>query len=430
MLNLDRLERSLEQLPLQRVSGRLTNAVGPVLEAELPGAVVGGLVQVGERCLCEVVGFKGNAAVLMPLEPTEGIAYGVKVRSRSESITVPVGDELLGRIIDGMGRPLDGRPLDAPERRRVSAEAPPPLSRDLISEPLFTGVRAIDALTTLGHGQRVAIIAGSGVGKSTLLGMIAKRVTADVNIICLVGERGREVREFIEFNLGPEGLARSVVVAVTSERSPALQIKGAFLATTLAEHFRDQGKRVLLLVDSLTRMALAQRQIGLAAGEPPTTRGFTPSVFAQLPRLLERAGPGSKGGSITGIYTVLVEGDDTNDPIADAVRGIVDGHIVLSRRLASHNHYPAIDVLGSLSRLMDRVVTPDHREHAGRVRHLMATWAENEELIRLGAYRQGSDAEVDRALEHQGAIRAFLRQGVDEPSPSKQVQATLARLGT
>ena len=414
---LSRLARALDAAPVRRVRGTLLNAVGPLLEAELPGAAVGALAEVDE-VLCEVVGFRESHALLMPLGPTEGVSFGAEVQTRAESITVPVGDELLGRVLDGLGRPMDGGlPLQTRERRRVSATAPAPLARQLIAEPLYTQVRAIDGLITLGKGQRVAIIAGSGVGKSTLLGMIARKVQADVAVVCLVGERGREVREFIELSLGPEGMARSVVVAVTSERSPALQIKGAFVATTLAEYFRDQGKAVLLLMDSLTRLSLAQRQIGLAAGEPPTTRGFTPSVFAQLPRLLEWAGPGTRGGSITGIYTVLVESDDTNDPIADAVRGIVDGHIVLSRGLASHGHYPAIDVLASLSRLMTRVTGADHRQVATRMRDLLATWSENEELIRLGAYREGTDPEVDQAIAAHKQIRGFLRQGTDEASP-------------
>jgi flagellum-specific ATP synthase len=284
------------------------------------------------------------------------------------------------------------------------------MRRTLISRAIPTGVRVLDGLLTLGHGQRISIMAGSGVGKSTLLGMLARNMQADVNVVCLIGERGREVREFIEHNLGPEGLARSVVVVVTSEQSPALQVKGAFLATTLAEFFRDQGKDVLLLMDSITRLALAQRQIGLAAGEPPTTRGFTPSVFSLLPRLLERAGPGADCGSITGIYTVLIEGDDIHDPIGDAVRGIVDGHVVLSRKMASHGHFPAVDVLASLSRLMDRVVRDDHKKAAARIRDIMATWEENEELIRLGAYRKGSSPQVDEAIAILPKIREFLRQ--------------------
>jgi len=347
----------------------------------------------------------------MPLDATDGVAFGAKVSTLDDAISVNVCDDLLGRVLDGLGRPMDGgAPIPPTHRRRITSEAPAAMRRALISRPIATGVRVIDGLLTLGRGQRISIMAGSGVGKSTLLGMLARNMQADVNVVCLIGERGREVREFIEHSLGPEGMARSVVVVVTSEQSPALQVKGAFLATTLAEYFRDQGKDVLLMMDSITRLALAQRQIGLAAGEPPTTRGFTPSVFALMPRLLERAGAGAEGGSITGIYTVLIEGDDVHDPVGDAVRGIVDGHIVLSRRLASHGHYPAVDVLSSLSRLMDRVVTPNHRKAASRTRDLMATWEENEELIRLGAYRKGSSAAVDEALEKLPRIKEFLKQ--------------------
>lgn len=415
MIGLEDLALALQRARYHRSRGRLLHAVGPLLEAELPGAVVGGLVSVGDGCTCEVVGFKERRALLMPLEPTTGIGYGAEVVWQDESITVSVGEELLGRVLDGMGRPIDGKgPLGSRLRRPVTALAPDPLGRTLIAEPMPTGVKVLDGLLTLGRGQRISIMAGSGVGKSTLLGMIARNVQADVNVVCLIGERGREVREFLELNLGAEGLARSVLVVVTSEQSPALQVKGAFLAQTLAEYFRDEGRDVLVLMDSITRLAQAQRQIGLAAGEPPTRGGFTPSVFSVLPALLERAGPGAQGGSITGIYTVLVEGDDIHDPIGDAVRGIVDGHVVLSRNLASHGLYPAVDVPASLSRLMSRVATPEHRVAAERYRDLLATWRENEELIRLGAYRKGTSAAVDEAVERFPALRAFQAQGVDD----------------
>jgi len=418
----DKLADALSHAQLQQTTGRVVHAVGPLLEAELPGATLGSICEAGHGKLCEVVGFKGNRALLMPLETIEGVAYGTKVISRDSAIWVPVGPELLGRVVNGLGKAMDGGPpITTRERRPVIAKAPNPLARPLISKPIYTGVRAIDGLITLGEGQRISIMSGSGVGKSTLLGMLAKNVASDVNVICLVGERGREVQEFIQHNLGEEGLKRSVLVVITSDESPALQVKGTFLATTIAEYFRDQGKSVLLLMDSLTRLALAQRQIGLAAGEPPTTRGFTPSVFALLAPLLERAGPGTPPGSITAIYTVLVEADDINDPIGDAVRGIVDGHIVLSRKLASHGHYPAIDVLGSLSRLMDRVTTPEHQAIAARMRDLMATWGENEELIRLGAYRKGSSATVDEAIARHPGIKNFLIQSVQDPTPPEEV---------
>lgn len=426
-LDLSGLGAALDEAVLHRVRGRLVQAVGPLLEADVPGATLGSVWSVEPDVVCEVVGFRGPRALLMPLETTDGVAYGASVRHVSDAISVGVGPELLGRVLDGLGRPIDGKP--APQlatRRKVIGAAPPPMRRHLITEALPTGVRVLDGLLTLGVGQRMAIMAGSGVGKSTLLGMIARNVRVDINVICLVGERGREVREFLETSLGAEGLARSVLVVATSEQSPALQVKAPFLATTIAEAFRDAGMNVLLMVDSLTRLALAQRQIGLAAGEPPTTRGFTPSVFSLLPRLLERAGPGEHGTSITGLYTVLVEGDDVNDPIGDAVRGILDGHIVLSRRLASHNHFPAVDVLASLSRLMDRVVKPQHRAIAARCRDLLATWAENEELIRLGAYRKGTSPQVDEAIDRMPHVDAFLRQR-DEVATLDQDLAALAK---
>jgi len=426
MIDLAALGQSLNQARYQKARGRLLHAVGPLLEAELPGAVVGGLCRVGGSCTCEVVGFKDRRALLMPLGTTEGVSYGSEVTWQDESITVRVGEELLGRVLDGLGNPIDGGPpLTGRARRSVAANAPAALQRSLIAEPIPTGVKVLDGLLTLGRGQRISIMAGSGVGKSTLLGMIARNVEADVNVVCLIGERGREVREFIELNLGPEGLARSVLVVVTSEQSPALQVKGAFLAQTIAEFFRDTGKDVLVLMDSITRLAQAQRQIGLAAGEPPTRGGFTPSVFSILPSLLERAGPGADGGSITGIYTVLVEGDDIHDPIGDAVRGIVDGHVVLSRKLASHGQYPAVDVLESLSRLMSRVASPEHRQGAERFRDLLATWRENEELIRLGAYRKGTSREVDEAVARVDALRSFVSQRVDEATPFADTVAAL-----
>ena len=413
-MDLGALRTALDEATTERVTGRLVEAVGPLLEAQIPGATLGSMWQVAPSTVCEVVGFKERRALLVPLESTDGVAFGAAVKHVSQALTVGVGPELLGRVLDGLGRPMDGRPLPATAvRRNVHGGAPPPMERGLITELLPTGVRVIDGMCTLGRGQRMSIVAGSGVGKSTLLGMVARHTRVDANVICLVGERGREVREFIESNLGPEGLARSVVVVATSEQSPALQVKAPFLATTIAEALRDAGLDVLLMVDSLTRLALAQRQIGLAAGEPPTTRGFTPSVFGLLPRLLERAGPGTNGHSITGLYTVLVEGDDPNDPIGDAVRGIVDGHLVLSRKLAAHNHYPAVDVLSSLSRLMDRVSSPRHRAAAARCRDLLATWDENEELVRLGAYRKGSSTAVDDAIERIPNVHKWLRQGSD-----------------
>lgn len=417
MIDFESLKTAVSQARLETVSGRVVEVVGTLAEAEIPGAVVGGLCKIGEDTLCEVVGFRDRRALLMPLESLTGVSFGAKVSTVEGSIKISVGDELVGRIVDGLGRTMDGGPkLRNLEQRRVEGKVLDPLARTLIDEPLETGVRVLDGLLTIGKGQRIAVMSGSGVGKSTLMGMLARNVRADVNVICLVGERGREVREFIERDLGPEGLARSILVVVTSDRSPVLQVKGAFVAASIAEHFRDKGQDVLLMMDSLTRFAMAQRQIGLAAGEPPTTKGYTPSVFGLLPKLLERVGPGTNGGSITGIFTVLVEGDDIHDPIGDAVRGIVDGHIVLSRKLASHGHYPAVDVLESLSRVMDSIIQDPHKASARKIRDLLATWSENEELIRLGAYRKGSSSDVDEAIAKHPALEEFLKQGVTEPT--------------
>lgn len=421
-MDLTPLRAALGELTVQRVTGRLVQAVGPLLEAELPSAILGSVWSVEPGIAAEVVGFRDRRTLLMPLDATDGVAFGARVTHLTDSLAVGVGDALLGRVVDALGRPMDGGPpLVLPKKRRLQGGATPAMQRQLVDRPLPTGVRVLDGLLTLGVGQRMAILAGSGVGKSTLLGMIARNVRSEANVICLVGERGREVREFVELNLGPEGLARSVVVVATSEQSAAMQVKAPLLATTIAEALRDEGREVLLMVDSLTRLALAQRQIGLAAGEPPTTRGYTPSVFALLPRLLERAGPGPvrmpdgrPGKSITAMYTVLVEADDMNDPIGDAVRGIVDGHVVLSRKLASHGHFPAVDVLGSLSRLMDRIAKVEHKTAAAKLRDLMATYQENEELVRLGAYRKGSSPAVDEALERMPHLERYLKQGVTE----------------
>jgi flagellum-specific ATP synthase len=413
-LALDRLGGHLARRPTVRRRGRVLQVVGTVIEAELPGVAVGELACIGET-YAEVVGFRESRALLMPLGTLQGIAHGALVEVRSQVLSVPVGPGLLGRVIDPLGEPMDGRPLeDCSGRRPLMGSAPDPMKRHVISKPLETGVRVIDGLLTMGRGQRVAVMAGSGVGKSTLMGMVARNCRADVNVVALIGERGREVREFLERDLGAEGLARSVVVIATSDHSPVLQVKAMLAAIAVAEHFRDAGKDVLFMADSLTRLAMAQRQIGLAAGEPPATKGYTPSVFTLMPRLLERLGPGAPVGSITGFLTVLVEGEDMDDPVADMVRGIVDGHIVLARRLASLGHYPAIDVLQSVSRTMPSTVLPAHVAVATRVRAMMATYRENEELIRLGAYKQGADADVDTAILANPQINSFLRQPVHD----------------
>ncbi len=420
---LGELESRLVQAPLMRRAGRVMQVVGTVIEAELSNAPVGALARVGGT-LAEVIGFKENRVLLMPLGSLSGVSQGDPVQLLSQGVRLRVGKGLIGRILDPLGNPLDDKPLtDCPYLRSLDNPAPSPLKRHRIERPLATGVRAIDGLMTLGLGQRVAIMAGSGVGKSTLLGMIARYSQADVTVAVMVGERGREVREFIERDLG-DGLQRAVLVVATSDLSPVLQVKAVQAGISIAEHFRDQGRNVMFMCDSLTRLAMAQRQIGLAAGEPPTTRGYTPSVFALLPRLLERCGPGAPRGSITAVTTVLVEGDDMNDPVADTVRGILDGHIVLSRRLASHGHFPAIDVLESLSRTMPMTTSPVQVQAAARIRDLLATYRENEELIRLAAYKKGSDPAVDVAIDFQKPIETILRQDVNEHTPMKQtVQA-------
>ncbi len=416
-LNFGGLRAALADAPVRRRSGRVVRLVGTVLEAELPGARVGEVCNIEGTGVAETVGFREQRALLMPFHSVEGVRFGARVETVGEMPSVPVGSALRGRVLDGFGEPIDGKgPLQTVTRRPLHAPSPDPLRRGLIREPLQTGVRVLDGLLTLGLGQRVGLVAGSGVGKSTLLGMIARRSSATINVIGLIGERGREVREFLEDVLGPEGLARSVVVVVTSDKAPVLQVRGAFVAATIADWFRDEGLDVMFFMDSVTRLAMAQRQIGLAAGEPPTTKGYTPSVFSLLPRLMERAGQGVGSGSVTALYTVLIDGDDLQDPIGDAVRGIVDGHIVLSRRIAAHGRFPAVDVLQSLSRVMPAVTTPAHRAAAGAIRSLMATWAENEELIRLGAYRAGSNAGVDLAIARNDAIRKFCLQGVSEAS--------------
>lgn len=428
LLQLDALTPHLAAAPRIRREGRVVQVVGTVIEAELPGVAVGELAEIG-RTTTEVIGFREHRALLMPLGPIDGVACGSTARVRSSQLSLAVGPGLLGRVIDPLGAPMDGRPLtDVPFRRPLNAGAPDPMKRSRIDRSLPTGIRVIDGLLTLGCGQRIAVMAGSGVGKSTLLGMFAKNSKATVNVVALIGERGREVREFLERDLGEEGLARSVVVLATSDASPVVQVKALSAALAVAEHFRDEGEDVLLMVDSLTRLAMAQRQVGLSAGEPPTTKGYTPSVFSLMPRLLERAGPGAGRGSITGVFTVLVEGDDMDDPVADTVRGIVDGHVVLSRRLASFGHYPAIDVLESVSRTMPMTTSPEHVEAGRNVRAIAATYRENEELVRLGAYKVGSDPEVDASITAWPHVKAFLQQGVDEVSDWEQTITRMRQL--
>ncbi len=412
-----------------RRTGRVTKSVGIIIESDGPPAQVGELCEISagsEVVRAEVVGFRDERLLLMPLGETQRISAGSPVVACGRPMTVPVGERMLGRVFDGLGDPLDGAPPPSPEAF-LPAEASPPdaMQRELITEPMAMGVRAIDGLLTCGRGQRIGIFSGSGVGKSTLLGMIARNAAADVNVIGLIGERGREVREFVEETLGEDGLSRSVVVAATSDRAPLVRLRGAQVATTIAEFFRDRGLDVLLMMDSITRVAWAQREVGLAAGEPPTRNGYTPSVFAKLPKLLERSGMGARG-SITALYTVLVDGDDMTEPVADAARSILDGHIVLSRELAHQGHYPAIDVLESVSRLMDSIVDDQHRQNARRLGEAVSVYREHEDLINLGAYEEGSNPEVDQAIELRPQILRFLRQDEDECTCFDATKSALA----
>ena len=401
------------------LKGKITKIIGLVIESDGPSINLGELCYIYPRTEApplpaEVVGFRENRVLLMPLGEMQGIGPGREVVSSRNLLRVKVGRSLLGRILDGLGNPIDGKgPLNAESEYPIQSAPPAALSRRRICEPVSVGIRAVDGLMTLGKGQRMAILAGSGVGKSTMMGMIARNTSADINVIALIGERGREVLDFIERDLGEEGLKKSVVVVSTSDQPALLRIKGANTATAVAEYFRDLGLDVMLMMDSLTRVAMAQREVGLTIGEPPATRGYPPSVFAMMPKLLERSGTGEKG-SITGLYAVLVDGDDMNEPIADNVRSIVDGHVVLSRRLATQNHYPPIDILSSLSRVMNEVVNSDHLKSAQRLRSLQATYQEAEDLINIGAYSPGSNPEIDRAIEKNPGIREFLRQGVME----------------
>jgi FliI/YscN family ATPase len=423
----------LGEAPLFRIAGQLVRVTGLTLEAQGLMTPIGELCRLERReggaLLAEVVGFREGRLLLMPLGDAQGIGPGDRLWCTRGGARVPVGTSLLGRVLGPQGEPLDGLgPLRPEAWVPLRHPAPPAMARRPIRTPLATGVRALDGALTCGQGQRLGIFAGSGVGKSTLLGMIARATTAAVNVIGLVGERGREVQEFIQRDLGPAGLARSVVVVATSDAPPLLRRQAAMVATRLAEDFRDRGAAVLLMVDSLTRFAMAQREIGLAAGEPPATRGYPPSAFALLPQLLERAGPGDGAGSITALYTVLVEGDDMNEPVADAARAILDGHIVLSRALADRGQYPSVDVLSSVSRLMPVVAAPAHLAAAHRLREALGVLRDVEDLVRIGAYVPGSDPRADQALERQPLIQAFLRQGVEEPAAFPDTVARLQGL--
>lgn len=419
-LNTNRLLEILEKSPTCQLKGKISQAIGLTLEATGPRLSLGELCfirtryGIGQYVPAEVVGFRNHNTLLMPLGELEGIGPGSELLATGTTLRVRVGQELQGRVVNGLGEPIDEKgPLRTSLTYPVMNRPPSPLRRKRITEVMSVGVKAIDGLITAGKGQRMGILAGSGVGKSTLMGMIARNTDADINVIALIGERGREVREFLERDLGEKGLERSVVVVATSDQPALVRLKGAFVATSIAEYFRDQGMNVLLLMDSLTRFALAQREVGLAIGEPPATRGYTPSVFALLPRLLERAGT-SDQGTITGLYTVLVEGDDMNEPITDAVRGILDGHIALNRGLAAMNIYPAIDVLNSISRVMIDIVSSEQMQAANRFRSLLATYQDARDLIDIGAYKPGSNSRIDEALERIDEMQKFLRQDIYE----------------
>jgi len=419
MVSLDVIKDKIKDIDTYDYYGKVSRVTGLTVESDGP------VTQIGELCriysinekyssVAEVTGFRGSKVVLMPFDELRGVGPGSKVISEKKSLQVKISDNLVGRILDGLGNPIDDKGgVSDWEYFNVDNQPPNPLTRKRIHEIMPLGIKAIDGLITCGRGQRVGIFAGSGVGKSTLMGMIARNAKADVNVIVLVGERGRELNDFIEKDLQKEGLEKSIIVVATSDQPALIRFKSAMVGTAIAEYFRNKGKDVLLLMDSVTRFAMAQREIGMAMGEPPVSRGYTPSVFTQLPKLLERTGTSDKG-TITGLYTVLVDGDDLNEPITDSVRSILDGHIVLSRQLANQNHYPAIDVLASISRLMNDIVTPEHKEAANYVKNRMATYKNAEDLINIGAYKKGSNAEIDDAVEVHAVIEGFLKQNIGD----------------
>lgn len=412
--------KTVDEMDTVKINGRITRVVGLVMEGLGPGSSVGEFCHVypkddGVPIQCEVVGFSDDKILLMPLGEVRGIGPGSKIVAKKNSVAVSVGRKLLGRTLDALGNPIDGLgPIEVDTEYPLYSAPLNPLLRKRIEKPLDVGVKAINGLLTVGKGQRVGIFAGSGVGKSVLMGMMARNTAADVNVIALIGERGREVKEFIEKDLGEEGLKRSVLIVATSDQPPLIRMRASMMATAVAEYFRDLGSDVLLMMDSITRFAMAQREVGLAVGEPPATKGYPPSVFAMLPRLLERAGTSGGKGSITAFYTILAEGDDVNDPVADAARSILDGHIVLSRELASMGHYPAIDVLSSISRVMTDIVTPEHRKCAMKVKAVLAVYKKAYDLVSIGAYKEGSDPKVDHAVKVIDRVNNFLNQDISE----------------
>lgn len=431
-VNFSKYEKLKEETYYHKL-GKVVNAVGLTIESAGPDAKLGDLCEIfpeGENrkpIMAEVVGFKDKKTLLMPYETVDGIGLNCLVQNMGKPLSVEVSEDMLGRALDGLGRPTDGRELQKGKSYPVEAMPPDPMSREIIDEVLSLGVKAVDGLLTIGKGQRIGIFAGSGVGKSTLMGMFARNTKADINVIALIGERGREVREFIERDLGEEGMKRSVVVVATSDKPALERNKAAKTATAIAEYFRDKGKDVLLMMDSLTRFSMAQREIGLASGEPPVSRGYPPSVYSEMPKLLERAGRASKG-SITGLYTVLVDGDDFNEPITDTARSILDGHIVLDRKLGHKNHYPAIDVLQSISRCMSQIVDKEHKKLAGKLKTVLATYNEAEDLINIGAYKAGSNPSIDYAIKKIDAVNQFLCQDVDEKFDYEQTCELLKKI--
>lgn len=424
--------RELLDKSYEKKLGKVVKVVGLTIESIGPDARLNDLCVIVSKdktqtIMAEVVGFKDDRILLMPYDNVEGVGIGSTVECTNAPLTISVGDDLLGKTLDGLGNPIDGTQFSCYDRYSVEAMPPDPLKRELIDEVLPLGVKAVDGVITVGKGQRIGIFAGSGVGKSTLLGMFARNTKADINVIALIGERGREVREFIERDLGEEGMKRSVVVVATSDKPALIRNKAAKTATAIAEYFRDQGKDVLLMMDSLTRFSMAQREIGLASGEPPVSRGYPPSVYAQMPKLLERAGK-SDVGSITGLYTVLVDGDDFNEPITDTARSILDGHIMLSRKLVHKNHYPAIDILQSISRVMSSIATSDHKLVANKLKNVLATYNEAEDLINIGAYKNGSNKNIDYAIANIEAVNQFLTQNVNDKFDFPEIIAGLSEL--
>ncbi|MDH7599107.1 MAG: FliI/YscN family ATPase [Sedimentisphaerales bacterium] len=431
LVDFSRLHQALEKVELVDYQGTVVRVVGSTVESAGPVVGVGQLCGIhlrnGRRVLAEVVGFKDDHLILLPMEHIEGISPGDPVTARTTPRHITLSKAVLGRVLNGLGEPIDGKGPLSGQEVPIDGASPPPLTRDRICQPLSLGIRSIDSMLTCAKGQRVGIFSGSGVGKSVLLGDIAVSSAADVNVVALIGERGREVREFLEENLRPEGLAKSVVVVATSDAPPIQRVKAAFVAVAIAEYFRDLGMDVLFMMDSLTRFAQAQREIGIAAGEPPTTKGYCPSVFSLMPRLVERLGTAQKG-SITGIMTVLVEGDDLTDPVADCARSLLDGHIVLSRRLAERGHYPAVDILASVSRLMNSVVSPEHRQAAMKVREIYATYTDAEDLISIGAFSPGSNKRIDGAVGLIDMIKAFLIQPSGQRTPFDQTVKQLCAI--